>query len=554
METNYYKGRYAKLFFVVLLVLASAGMYGQERVYVSTDKNCYLAGEEMWLSVFCMDGESGRFSRLSHLAYLEFHSMEGLAGVVKVALKDGRGCGRFKIPFSFATGNYSIVSYTGYCGGNQKGEFNGKVVTVFNTLAGEKVEGGVEVVDKGVSLKGSGQDISVTAGLDVEVLQMEDGRMPVRISNGLGSDAFLNVSVYNIDGIEEMVGEWGYSSVPLLERRGDFEAAGSVDYAGETIRAKVSPKNGSHDVAGKTVYMSAVGDTDDVYISTTDSAGVAVFHTNNIYGNRDIVFEVGSDTLKGYDVELLPHRYVHKPAPVPLLKISGEMEEALKERSVDMQVMRRFEADTLLDLMEMRGSSFIGDVVPMVYNLDDYTRFPVMEEVISEYVKGLRVRRVDGRPALRVLWEAVGVPLVLLDGVPVQDHMAVIKMDPLLVKQIVVYPRRYVLNNFIFEGVVKFNTYKGDMGGVKFGKNVSIQSFQGAMYPLAFLGNGVYGAGEFPNLNRTIYWNPAVALKDGESLEAGCVVPDYAGVFRVVVEGIDARGKGVYATAVFEIK
>ena len=94
---------YKHLALVLCAVVATLGLQAQERVYVSTDKECYLAGEPLWFSVYCMDGTG--FSNMSKVAYLEFHSIEGCAATVKLPLKDGRGCGRLQIPLSFATGN-----------------------------------------------------------------------------------------------------------------------------------------------------------------------------------------------------------------------------------------------------------------------------------------------------------------------------------------------------------------------------------------------------------------------------------------------------------------
>lgn len=535
------------------LVFTAGSLSAQERVYVSTDKNTYLAGEDVWFSVFCEDESNER--TMSSMAYLEFHSAEGLASTVKVALKEGRGSGRFRIPFSFATGNYSIVSYTAKDGGDSKGEFAGKVVTVFNTITGERVKGGVEVVPQGEAITGNGVASAATGGLGVKAGTPAEGVVPVTISNAMKDAVSLSVSVYNLDPISDMIGENGYNTAALNQRAGEFGKGGKRDYAGEVVRAKVHTKGGDgKSVAGEVVYMSAIGNTDDVYVAYADENGVATFYTNNIYGSRDLVFEVGADTSRSYEVELLQVEAKHTPAAVPVLKISEELSGVLKERGVSMQIARRFEADTLLDLMDMRENSFVGQVTPKVYNLDEYTRFPVMEEVIREYVKDLRARKEGDKSVLKVLWDAVGQPLVLLDGVPVQDHSIVIKLDPLLVKQIIVYPRRYVLNNFTFEGMVKFVTYKGDMGGVKLPANVSVQGFEGASYPLAFLGGKVYGNGKYPNFNNTIYWNPAVTINAGGEFDFECVLPDYKGKFKVVIEGVQGNGNGVYSTATFNIE
>ena len=543
---------FMKMALVVCAVSFALVAQAQERVYVSTDKECYLAGEDMWLSVYCIDGETGGYSQLSKVAYIEFYNMEGMASAIKVPLKEGRGCGRLQIPLGFATGNYSIVAYTGRYGGNSIGEFNGKVVTVFNTLSSHRVKNGVEVVPEDGSLYGEGKVKERTnwLSLDVRTADAQEGVVPVVIRNLSGIGASVSVSVYHIDPLVEMIGEYGYDKTSLLSRKGEFEVAGGVDYAGEVIRVRI----GGEDVKEKGVYMSAMGNTDDIYIGNTNDKGEVVFYTSNIYGTRDLVFEVEGDTSKVYTVEILHDKVEHKSVQPPVLKISSKMRDALEQRSMDMQIAKRFEADTLFNVMPMRENSFIGTVRPRVYRLDEYTRFPLMDEVIREYVKDLRVRKEGSETVMRLLWGTKARALVLLDGVPVTDHSVVVALDPHLVKEIELYPRRYVLNNRIYDGVVKFNTYKGDMGGVKFAKNVSIVNHRGVQYPLAFTGSQLADMGNYPNFNNTVFWNPIVEIAPEGTFSFNCVKPQYKGKFKMVIEGIDSNGEAVYASTVFTIE
>ena len=97
--------KYISIAIALLLAVSFNDANAQERVYVSTDKECYLAGEPLWFSVYCMEGAG--LSNMSKVAYLEFHAGGQVLSTVKVALKEGRGCGRFQIPFSVPTGNCS---------------------------------------------------------------------------------------------------------------------------------------------------------------------------------------------------------------------------------------------------------------------------------------------------------------------------------------------------------------------------------------------------------------------------------------------------------------
>ena len=46
----------------------------RERVYISTDKEVYVAGDAVWLSAWCLDAGNGRLSDFSKIAYVELHS------------------------------------------------------------------------------------------------------------------------------------------------------------------------------------------------------------------------------------------------------------------------------------------------------------------------------------------------------------------------------------------------------------------------------------------------------------------------------------------------
>ena len=539
----------------------------QERVYVSTDKDCYVAGEDMWCSVHCIDSSKGGYSLGSSVAFLEFHSREGIEATIKIPLIEGRGCGRLQIPLDFATGNYSIVAYTRAHGGNSTTEFEGKIVTVFNTLTSEKVKGGVEVVGEGVELAPKVWNHSGPQGK--MAIKLPDtgnlsGTVPVVLESLSGGDMQLSVSVFNEDGLVQMLGPGGYNSSTLLQRTGDFAGTSTLDYAGEVIKARIVPKGKSaadSDGSAGYVYMSAVGNTDDLYIGNVDSLGYVTYLTNNISGRRDLVFEVVDGSMGAYDVEIVDTVYRHTPAEIPVLKISEGMKDALWERGMRMQIAKRFEGDIRFDLMDMRNNSFYGAVEPVVFNLDDYTRFPLMTEVVREYVTNLRIRKEDGKRVLKILWESAdgaykvskGNVLVLLDGVPMEDHSAIIDMDPLLVKQIVIYPRKFVLNYFVFDGIVKFNTYKGDMGGIKLGQNVAVLNYDGVQYPLAFTAANLEEDRGYPNYNNTIYWNPLVTVRDGGQYSFNCVLPAYKGEFRIVVEGLDSNGEEVYCTETFKV-
>ena len=141
-----------RIYITLLLTLLTSALYGQdrlrERVYVSTDRDVYVAGDAVWMSAFCVDAASGRLSAFSKTAYVEVHSPSGMVQTAKIALDGGRGGGRLMLPNTLPTGNYKLLAYTAL-GASEEGfdaSVGARTLSVFNTISNERIEGGVEVV------------------------------------------------------------------------------------------------------------------------------------------------------------------------------------------------------------------------------------------------------------------------------------------------------------------------------------------------------------------------------------------------------------------------
>ncbi|MBO4924161.1 MAG: hypothetical protein J5382_08560, partial [Bacteroidales bacterium] len=102
------------LLFSAVLVCAAQG-HLSERVYVSTDRDVYVAGDEVFLSAFCFDMNTGKLSGFSRTAYLEVVSPDGPVQTAKLALEGGRGGGVIRLHNTIPTGNYQLVAYTAQC-------------------------------------------------------------------------------------------------------------------------------------------------------------------------------------------------------------------------------------------------------------------------------------------------------------------------------------------------------------------------------------------------------------------------------------------------------
>ena len=564
----------------ILMMFALLPLFGQtrtvERVYVSTDKTVYVAGDRIWCSAFCVDARGG-LSPVSRVAYLELHSADGLAATARLALEQGRGAGTIDLPASMPTGNYRLIAYTAQNRAETGYDYEGiasKTISVFNVLTTDRVTDGVEVVTPEDYAKRVEERFPVKPGMTSGImagsgqasldLAWQDGALT--LVNRSDQPVSLSLSVYHDDGILANANP-GIDDFLALARKASasgFDDSVLPDYEGEVLYGHIvgfSPDL-IPDLIGKYAFISSPSDKSDVYAAPIREDGSLVFFTGNIYGNKECISEI-----EGIDPTFIGHVELRSPyvnasvADAPQLPITQGLADALKLRSAAMQLERRFAADSLLDFLPHRSDALFDESVRVRYKLDDYTRFTTMEEVFVEFIPEIRVRRLeDGSVDIKVRLEdaasspvfSTGKTLMLLDGVPVFDQKKIMDYDPLLVESIDIYPLTHLIGNRVFEGVVNFVTYKRNLPSFRFDGNARVIDWQGVCLPMTSTGAAVAGNRDYPDYRQTLYWHPLLQLEPGESRRIEFPMPRYNGRFEAVAEGVTAAGLPACARTSFE--
>lgn len=509
----------------------------QERVYVSTDKDVYIAGERIWCSVFCLDG--AEMSGFSSIAYVELLSEDSQAGCVKVALKNGRGAATLCIPTEIPSGNYRLVAYTSLNVNDKSHDYleGSKILSVFNTMTTSRVEGGVEVVEKLETVSPVFVD---DPSLDVTV--KSDGNMILAFE---GEDfAQVSISVCQEDGIP------GNKNPDIRSFCNNVRSYSAVsadygsripEYEGEIIRCRAQ---GGPGLEGKTVFISFPGESPDAYSADIRKDGTSEFFTQNIYGTRDVVCEI-ADGPSGSTVSLESPFITPDAGHIPVLHLFKSQEADLLKRSLVLQDDRTYGVDTLFSMIPKYEDKLFGSDV-IEYILDDYTRFPVMEEIIIEFISELRVRKnsTGAREILVALDDYHGnfgfrdaSSLIMIDGVPVLDPEKFLAYDPLLVERVYIYPHSFFIGSRGFSGAANFVTYKKNLPGITMRDEVKVFSYEGVCYPESYRGTA-----------NTLFWHPQVVLEDGVKVTVESGLPHGSGKAVVKVEGLTSSGKPVFMT------
>ncbi len=562
------KVRMRKIGVILLVLFALLPLQAQqralERVYVSTDKEAYVAGDRIWCSVFCVDIHGG-LSLISRVAYLELHSADGLAATARIALEQGRGAGTIELPVSLPTGNYKLIAYTAQNRAEIGYDYEGlasKTISVFNVLSTDRVTDGVDVVGP----EAYARLVEERTRLDRGSLTLEWQDGALTLVNKGDAPVTFSLSVFHDDGIASNANPGISDFIEAAGKVGtpSFDNSVLPDYEGEVLYGHIvgfSPEL-IPELIGKYAFISSPSDKSDVYAAPIRDDGSLVFFTGNIYGDKECICEIeGIDPKFNGHVELRSPYVNAAVADAPKLPISTSLTEALKLRSAAMQLERRFSADTLLDFLPRRSDALFDENVVVRYMLDDYTRFTTMEEVFVEFIPEIRVRRRDdGSADIKVRLEdaasssvfLTGKTLMLLDGVPVFNQQKILDYDPLLVESIDIYPYTHIIGNRVFEGVVNFVTYKRNLPSFKFDDNARVIDWQGICLPAAYTGASIAENRDYPDYRQTIFWHPLLRLEPGESRVFACPLPRYEGRFTAVAEGITPAGEPACGRITFD--
>ncbi|MDH4090427.1 MAG: hypothetical protein OEV74_08830 [Cyclobacteriaceae bacterium] len=342
----------------------------------------------------------------------------------------------------------------------------------------------------------------------------------------------------------------------------------ALDYApefrGHIIRAKVTEPLGTPSKGVKS-YLSSPSKNIQLYASLSDDNGEVKFEMKDFRGPRKIIVQTNTLIDSTSHIQILsPFADSFSVRSLPAFYLSSSLQKQILSRSISMQVQDVFYQDrsNRFRVTTEDSTAFYGKA-DATYYLDDYTRFPVMEEVMREYVPGVMVRkRKDGFHFMtldqvnkRVFDED---PMILLDGIPLFDVDQIMDFDPLLVKKLEVLNRRYYMGILSLPGIVSYTTYSGDLNGFELDPKSIKLDYEGLQLQREFYVPKYETPKErgsrLPDQRTLLHWAPdLVSSKDGKQ-HIEFYTSDMAGNYRIVVEGLTKDGLTGSATGTFSVR
>ena len=205
--------------------------------------------------------------------------------------------------------------------------------------------------------------------------------------------------------------------------------------SGPVIHAKLLDKATGLPAPPQIGYLTVPGRDFKLSTAMSHQDGTLLFHVDPFYGNREIIIQTNAPADSNYRIDVsnaFSDRFAvpttttpfavpttptptdvpitYKPSTFPITPppagspISAAWKNQLLDRSIAVQaenVYRVGDKYRISPALAKDTTSFYG-TADRRYNLDDYTRFLTMDEVIREFVENVKVRQQSGRTIFRV--------------------------------------------------------------------------------------------------------------------------------------------------------
>jgi hypothetical protein len=135
----------------------------REEIFVHSDREEYVSGEDMWFNIYLFDRQSLKPSLNSKIVYFELLNPENRPVIQKrIRIEEGFGPGQVVLPDSLSTGKYTIRAYTSWMKNFLPYNCFMKDIKVYNAFSTKEFKEKEKISDnlKGVSVS----EISMRAG------------------------------------------------------------------------------------------------------------------------------------------------------------------------------------------------------------------------------------------------------------------------------------------------------------------------------------------------------------------------------------------------------
>ncbi|MDN3723666.1 hypothetical protein QRD02_04680 [Aequorivita sp. SDUM287046] len=570
-----------KIIFIVFIFFGLAAMgqipknnlsedvtvFPEEKVSLTINSNILLAGEALQYKAFILDGAAQK-SKLSKIVYVSLRNkMDSVVFSHKLKVENGSANGDFFIPSTLKTGDYRLIGYTNFSRNNTKDSYTHERIFILNSFIKQapaaksadtvRLNFAPNELEKPIEKNAESGFIKITT--DKNYYNLRE-KVKLRLENLSGNtvDDFV-LSVRKVNPIK--IPENGIKEIAPQP----LEIFYIPEIRGEIISGVVISKNDGKPVANKQVSLTIPGKDFIFKLARSNQNGRFFFSIAEAYEAEKSMVQLIDEDLKtaNYIIVMDEKDFRLDSSESKYLKLDTELKNWLQERSVQVQVENAYFNIKKDSILSHDPNPDFFDNLGTVYILDDYTRFPSVRETFVEVITlaAIRGSGENARFSVNNTYNPNGIakfndipPLVLMDGLQIQNNEELIDYNPREIKSIRVINQPYRYGPKIYSGIISVLTKSGTFFTAQ--PNYSTEINLSATERIKKLYFTDYGnnasLARIPDYRVQLLWQPKLFLKNSQSI--GFYTSDVAGTYQIALEGYNNEGLYISSTAYFTVQ
>lgn len=337
------------------------------------------------------------------------------------------------------------------------------------------------------------------------------------------------------------------------------------EYVGHTINGKIIETGTDLPAKGIEGFLSVAGTHTQLRIALSDTNGHIKFDMKDFYNNGEIIVQLNNQKDSLYNIEIAsPFSEKYTKHLLPSFSLSPIYAQDLINHTIGVQIQNVYNNKKLNQFTAPNIDTTAFYSKPdETYLLDNYIRFPTVEEVLREYVTPVLVRKRNDRFHL-YSYDLLkskffdSEPLVILDGMPIFNIDKLMSYNPLKIKKLDIISRQYHFGNMSFDGILNFVTYTGTLPNYQLDPKTTIIDYEGLQTQRDFY-SPTYDTQQklenrLPDFRNVLYWSPTIITNENGMQDITFYSSDLTGKFVAVVQGLTKDGKTGSKVIPFEVK
>jgi hypothetical protein len=544
--------------------------FPDERVFLITDREIYLCGENIVFEASVYEGNWFLPLMMSSVIYVELYSQNNLViSRGKFIIRDARCSGIISIPREISSDIYNIRAYTNYMKNFGIQQFCTQKIKIVNPFNDNSVYSDPSVEDRGrngngfperekslinrllylnplpkfrIDLNTNKEIYGSREKVEVSIIARNKEGLPVN-SN------FILFSCLVQDDKKESAFTYPDTGLPGQELKQIHSLRYLPEMKGDIISGRVV-YNDNQPAKGVEVLQSFTGSRSWIESFITNEQGNFYFLTGTQNNKGDLILKL-QNTDRETSVILDDEFFNSFPPPTKdSLRLTEDQVELISKQYINIQVDDAYSftkkdstGNTGDDELALYGKEYAD------YKFPDYIKLPNLKEFIFEIIEGVIISRENSMEVITIQEENTSgkigpKPLMIIDGVPVTESSIVIGLPVEKVQSIRVVRNKYFYKGQIFDGILDIITYTQDASSFDLPKGTLRYNFIHANEENILIEPKISTdeAGRLPIYKNLLYWNSKVTTdKDGRG-RISFLTPDNSGTFRIQCFGFTREG------------